>query len=165
MSTRWLPLPRAASPPTDGVGAGRARRRSHCHVALTVVIAMAIGVMAGCGGRERGSSVLPPQADGPSLRATPLPSERPCDRLDAANPVQAAYLQQVKSRIQAYWSYPREAARQKRSGQAVVEFAWNRDGTIIMVSVRRSAGHELLDRYAGQRGQTGSSAPACSRRR
>ncbi len=48
----------------------------------------------------------------------------------------------------AHWRYPMEAARQRQSGRAVIEFAVRRDGTVRSVKVLRSTGSDLLDRYA-----------------
>jgi TonB family protein len=71
-----------------------------------------------------------------------------CGTLNDSSAVHAAYLQQVKHRINQQWVYPATAARERRAGQAQIDFAWDRAGKIFRVNVRSSSGHEDLDRYA-----------------
>jgi TonB family protein len=79
--------------------------------------------------------------------AVPAP-DRTCGVLDSSNEIHAAYLHQVQERIDGQWVYPAKAAREGRSGRVEIDFAWHRDGKVLRVHVRRSSGHEELDRYA-----------------
>jgi TonB family protein len=67
--------------------------------------------------------------------------------LDLDDPRIQAYFARIKQRIEASWAYPREAVRQGQSGSGAVVFAVKQDGRLGDVSVVRSTGVDILDRY------------------
>ena len=59
-----------------------------------------------------------------------------------------AYAAQVRRRLERYKKYPPEAMAKKISGQAVISFTLNRQGTILSSTLARSSGQAVLDEEA-----------------
>jgi TonB family protein len=73
--------------------------------------------------------------------------------LDSRDPKYNDYLDQVRRRIKAKWSYPCVQVRGSRdceykSAQLVVEFGIAKDGRVPFVTVRRESGYEIYDEFA-----------------
>jgi TonB family protein len=84
-------------------------------------------------------SQLPPEPEG---------REHPLDPpLDPNDPRMQGYFQTVKQKIEAYWVYPREARRQSQAGSGTAVLTLTQDGRLRDVSVVRSSGSDVLDRY------------------
>lgn len=60
----------------------------------------------------------------------------------------ASYLLHVKNKIENVWEYPAKAQRKGISGQLVIEFSINKNGSIYRVKILRSSGRKTLDRAA-----------------
>lgn len=73
--------------------------------------------------------------------------------LDSRDPKYNDYLDQVRRRIKAKWSYPCVQVPGSRdceykSAQLVVEFGIAKDGRVPFVTVRRESGYEIYDEFA-----------------
>ena len=90
---------------------------------------------------------------GPALDRSHLPQESarhedPLDPpLDPADPRVQSYVDKIKQRIEANWVYPREAIRQQQAGSGTIVFVVKQDGQLGDVTVVRSTGADILDRY------------------
>jgi len=67
--------------------------------------------------------------------------------LDTRDPRYADYFLQLKKRIVAKWGYPEQPLRGNQSGQGVIGFVLQKDGSVLTVGVLRSSGVAILDRY------------------
>jgi len=67
--------------------------------------------------------------------------------LDTPNPRYADYFLELKKRIEAKWGYPEQALQRHQSGQGVIRFILQKDGSVREVDVLRSTGVRILDRY------------------
>lgn len=68
--------------------------------------------------------------------------------LDTPDPKYQDYFRILRERIQAKWSYPREAGDRGIGGALLIEFHIAKDGRLAYLEVRRSSGVEILDEYA-----------------
>jgi periplasmic protein TonB len=68
--------------------------------------------------------------------------------LDTPDPKYQDYFRILRERIQAKWSYPREAGDRGIGGALLIEFHIGKDGRLAYLEVRRSSGVEILDEYA-----------------
>ena len=68
--------------------------------------------------------------------------------LDAQDSSYAAYLQKVRNKIRANWSYPREAGERRIEGDLLVEFQIAKNGHLEYVTLKRTSGKDILDFYA-----------------
>ena len=59
-----------------------------------------------------------------------------------------AYGKGIHNAVVKHQNYPRVARRLELEGKALVEISINQDGTLIEVQIKRSSGHELLDKEA-----------------
>jgi len=80
----------------------------------------------------------------PGVESHEAPPDLP---LDADDPRMRAYFSEIKRRVEANWIYPPEAVRQKQSGSGVITVTVKRDGLIGAISIGRSTGSDILDRY------------------
>ncbi|MBL7031776.1 MAG: energy transducer TonB, partial [Nitrospira sp.] len=55
------------------------------------------------------------------------------------------YMLVLKERIESIWKYPKEAARQGKSGDLYIVFTIKRKGELGEVEVVRTSGHRSLD--------------------
>lgn len=97
------------------------------------------GGAAGRGGTEsagEGAGAVGKLLDG----QVPIP-------LDTVDPRYAEYFLELKKRIEAHWSYPEDAIRNRKSGRGVVGFVLRKDGSVREVDVLSSTGVPILDRY------------------
>lgn len=58
------------------------------------------------------------------------------------------YMMRLKARIESVWGYPREAAERGISGDLIVEFLINKDGSLGSVRLARTSGFPDLDEAA-----------------
>ncbi len=68
--------------------------------------------------------------------------------LDTPDPKYQDYFKVLRERIQANWTYPREAGDRGIGGALLIEFHIAKDGRLAYVEVRRSSGERILDEYA-----------------
>jgi TonB family protein len=68
--------------------------------------------------------------------------------LDTADPNYREYLQQVRQRIYAKWSYPREVQNRELHGKLVIEFKIGKDGQLLSLELSVSSGEAVLDNSA-----------------
>ena len=97
------------------------------------------GATPGRGGTERrgeGAGATGKLIDG----QVPIP-------IDTADSRYTDYFMELKKRIEANWSYPDEAIRNRKSGQGVVAFVLRKDGSVREVGVLSSTGVPILDSY------------------
>ena len=60
----------------------------------------------------------------------------------------ASYMLHVKEKIENVWEYPIKARKEGLSGQLVIEFSINKNGSIYKVKLLRSSGKKVLDKAA-----------------
>lgn len=60
----------------------------------------------------------------------------------------ASYLLGVKNKIENVWEYPGEDRRKGISGELVIKFSINKNGSIYRVKILRSSGKKTLDKAA-----------------
>jgi periplasmic protein TonB len=68
--------------------------------------------------------------------------------LDTPDPKYQDYFRILRERIQAKWTYPREAGDRGIGGALLIEFHIAKDGRLAYLEIRRSSGVEILDEYA-----------------
>ena len=68
--------------------------------------------------------------------------------LDTPDPKYQDYFRILRERIQAKWSYPREAGDRGIGGELIIEFHIGKDGRLAYLEVRHASGVEVLDEYA-----------------
>jgi TonB family protein len=68
--------------------------------------------------------------------------------LDTPDPKYQDYFRILRERIQAKWSYPREAGDRGIGGELIIEFHIGKDGRLAYLEVRRASGVDVLDEYA-----------------
>jgi TonB family protein len=93
----------------------------------------ALGLPGGGGGGFRGSQ------GGVVGQAVPL---------DTPDPNYREYMQRVRQRIYAKWSYPREAQNRELAGRLVIEFHIGKDGQLLSLELVSSSGELVLDSSA-----------------
>ncbi|MBW1923113.1 MAG: energy transducer TonB [Deltaproteobacteria bacterium] len=85
----------------------------------------------------------PPARPAPPPAAVPAPPSSERAPKDAA-----AYLEEVRRKIQGMRQYPRAAVRRRIEGRAVVRFVIGLDGNVRDLSIQESSGSGMLDRAA-----------------
>jgi TonB family protein len=93
----------------------------------------ALGLPGGGGGNFRGSQG--------GVVGQPVP-------LDTPDPNYREYMQRVRQRIYAKWSYPREAQHRELAGRLVIEFHIGKDGQLLSLELVSSSGELVLDSSA-----------------
>jgi TonB family protein len=68
--------------------------------------------------------------------------------LDTQDPNYSEYMQRVRQRIYAKWSYPREAKNRELHGKLVIEFHIGKDGQLLSLELIASSGEAVLDTSA-----------------
>jgi protein TonB len=87
------------------------------------------------------------------LNRPPLPEPGPSSGdqaavpLDPTDPRYGEYFAELKRRIEAKWSYPREASLRGQSGKGEIRFVLRRDGSVETVEIVKSTGVDLLDSH------------------
>jgi len=69
-------------------------------------------------------------------------------RLDSRDPVYLPYLARLKQRIQREWVYPEEAWSRGVSGNLLLVFTLNRNGSLTNLRLVQSSGFPILDQEA-----------------
>jgi protein TonB len=90
-------------------------------------------------GQRGGSGGFPGSQGGVVGRAVPL---------DTPDPNYREYMQRVRQRIYAAWSYPHEAQNRELHGKVVIEFHVGRDGQLLSLELIASSGEASLDASA-----------------
>ena len=107
--------------------------------------------------RERSARERSPRSDTNRSRISastpsalqPSKSETPKAAVQSqAGPLRSAYLADIKRRLEARKTYPRQARRRRQQGTVTMHFAVARNGALNRVQVSRSSGHALLDQAA-----------------
>jgi len=65
--------------------------------------------------------------------------------LDTPDPNYREYMQKVRQRIHANWSYPHEARNRDLQGKLVIEFHIGKDGQLLSLELLESSGEHVLD--------------------
>lgn len=78
--------------------------------------------------------------------ATRAPSPAAAGGDAKATPTEIDYLSLVKAHLNRKKHYPSEAKKARQQGIVTVRFTVDREGNVSGVSIKRSSGHELLDR-------------------
>lgn len=78
--------------------------------------------------------------------ATRTPSPATVGNDPKANQREADYLSLVSAHLNRKKHYPSEAKKARQQGIVTVRFTVDRDGNVSGVSIKRSSGHEILDR-------------------
>jgi TonB family protein len=65
--------------------------------------------------------------------------------LDTQDPNYSEYMQRVRQRIYAKWTYPREAKNRELHGKLVIEFHIGKDGQLLSLELIASSGEHVLD--------------------
>jgi periplasmic protein TonB len=65
--------------------------------------------------------------------------------LDTQDPNYREYMQRVRQRIYAKWSYPHEAQNRELHGKLVIEFHIGKDGQLLRLELLTSSGEHVLD--------------------
>jgi protein TonB len=60
------------------------------------------------------------------------------------------YMRMLKEKIESIWKYPKDAVRQKKSGDLYIKFSIKRDGDLGEVEILRTSGYVSLDNAAVQ---------------
>jgi protein TonB len=68
--------------------------------------------------------------------------------LDTPDPNYQEYMQRVRQRIYAKWSYPHEAQNRELNGKLVIEFHIGKDGQLLSLELIASSGEAILDASA-----------------
>ena len=68
--------------------------------------------------------------------------------LDTPDPNYREYMQWVRQRIYAKWTYPREAQNRELYGRLVIEFHIGKDGQLLSLELVSSSGEPVLDSSA-----------------
>ena len=68
--------------------------------------------------------------------------------LDTPDPNYREYMQRVRQRIYAKWSYPREAQYRDLHGKLAIEFHIGKDGQLLSLELITSSGEVILDASA-----------------
>lgn len=84
------------------------------------------------------------------IRGTPVSPEHnvyDADTVDLGDPdsLYAAYLKQLRRKIEKLWMYPEGAYAKKEEGVTVVRFSVSRSGTLGDINLLTSSGSALLD--------------------
>jgi protein TonB len=95
--------------------------------------------------REKGSRPLLPKIN--DCREAGFSREASVD-LGKPGGAYEAYLHQIRSKIERFWSYPPQALAERREGNAVIRFSINAKGVLADSVVISSSGNVLLDEGA-----------------
>jgi periplasmic protein TonB len=68
--------------------------------------------------------------------------------LDTPDPNYREYMQRVRQRIYAKWSYPHEAQSRELNGKLAIEFHVGKDGQLLSLELIASSGEAILDASA-----------------
>ena len=68
--------------------------------------------------------------------------------LDTPEPRYQDYMNKVRAKIRANWSYPRDAGDRGIEGKLLIEFHIAKNGNLEFIELRDSSGVRVLDDYA-----------------
>lgn len=80
--------------------------------------------------------------------------------LDTDDKRYVSYAGMIRERLNTHWSYPPEARNNLIEGRLLAVFSLNREGALTHLEIRRSSGHEILDREAERAVRSSSPFPS-----